>query len=131
MANLDVQSTPAGATVSVNGRVAGTTPLTISEIRPGRRRVRVTYRGYSSVEEWVDIPAGETVELVYDLQPLRGSVQLTTNADTPLEAYLNGRWQPVSELRMLPGTYQIQFRAFGYQPQTQRVTFSPPTIGSE
>lgn len=121
-AELDLRSTPAGATVSIDGRTIGTTPVTVSAIRPGRRRLNVTYRGYVPIDRWVDIPAGETVELTLELEPLRGTVLFESNADSELEAYLNGRWRPVSQLELPPGTHQIRFRAFGYKPARRPVS---------
>lgn len=54
-ASLRVETTPPGATVRVDGAIAGTTPL-LAEVEPGRHRVRVELEGYE--------PAGNEVELV-------------------------------------------------------------------
>jgi transcriptional regulator with XRE-family HTH domain len=55
---LVVTSTPAGARVLVDGIGWGRTPLTISNIAPGDRRIRVVLDGFVSAERRVRVVAG-------------------------------------------------------------------------
>jgi protein TonB len=55
----DVLSTPPGATVSVDGRPAGKTPLTGLRLRPGKRRLEVALEGHETWKGTVDVAAGE------------------------------------------------------------------------
>ena len=56
----DVVSTPPGATVSVDGRSVGRTPLTGLKLKPGKRRFEVTLEGHETWTSSVDVTAGQT-----------------------------------------------------------------------
>jgi TonB family protein len=56
----DFVSTPAGATVSVDGKAAGTTPLRGFKLPPGRRRVEIALDGHETWSSTLDVVAGET-----------------------------------------------------------------------
>jgi TonB family protein len=66
----DVVSTPAGATVSVDGRAVGRTPLTGLKLRPGRRRIAVALDQHETWTGTVDVAAGETGRVEVRLRPL-------------------------------------------------------------
>jgi protein TonB len=55
----DVLSTPPGATVSVDGRPAGRTPLAGLRLRPGKRRLEIALEGHETWKGTVDVAAGE------------------------------------------------------------------------
>jgi hypothetical protein len=55
---LVVQSRPAGAQVSINGRTSGVTPLTLATLPPGAHRVRLERPGYEPWITTVRVPAG-------------------------------------------------------------------------
>jgi hypothetical protein len=57
--SLIVESVPAGASVTVNGKPAGVTPLTIEGLSPGEYRVTLTLAGYADVATTVRVVAGE------------------------------------------------------------------------
>jgi hypothetical protein len=57
--SLVVDSRPAGALVTIDGRPAGNTPLTLTGLAPGRRTVRIEQAGYRTVTTTVDVKAGE------------------------------------------------------------------------
>lgn len=52
---IDVQSTPPGAGVTVDGRWRGRTPLTLSDLRFGSHDVRVVQPGYATAREEVTL----------------------------------------------------------------------------
>ncbi len=56
---LAVESQPAGASVTVNGKPSGTTPLMISDLAPGEYRVTLTLRGFREFATTVRVVAGE------------------------------------------------------------------------
>jgi TonB family protein len=55
----DVVSTPPGASVSVDGRPAGTTPLTGLKLKPGKHRLEVALDEHETWTGTVDVAAGE------------------------------------------------------------------------
>jgi serine/threonine-protein kinase len=68
----DVVSTPPGASVSVDGRPVGTTPLTGLKLRPGKRRLEVALEGHETWAETVDVAAGESGRIEVRLEALPG-----------------------------------------------------------
>jgi len=56
----DVLSTPAGASVSVDGKPAGATPLRGVKLQPGRRRVELALEGHEPWSSHLEVVAGET-----------------------------------------------------------------------
>ncbi|HUF47991.1 MAG TPA: PEGA domain-containing protein [Vicinamibacterales bacterium] len=61
---LEVRSTPTGALVTVDGRIAGTTPLTIADLPIGSHVVQVARPGFVPVEERVDLTATTLARVV-------------------------------------------------------------------
>ncbi|HXK08315.1 MAG TPA: TonB family protein [Vicinamibacteria bacterium] len=56
----DIVSTPAGASVSIDGRPAGATPLSGLTLRPGKRRIEIALAGHETWTGTLDVVAGET-----------------------------------------------------------------------
>jgi hypothetical protein len=65
---LSVKSMPAGATVRIDGRALGTTPLRV-ELPAGRRQVRIEAKGFKAKEHLVQISAKVPARLFVMLQP--------------------------------------------------------------
>ncbi|MBI5498238.1 MAG: PEGA domain-containing protein [Deltaproteobacteria bacterium] len=65
---LSVQSDPAGATVEVNGRPAGTTPADVGTLPPGPNLVRISLAGHTTQQTTVEIVAGESRSVHVPLQ---------------------------------------------------------------
>ncbi len=66
----DILSTPAGATVSVDGRPAGRTPLSAVALKPGARRVEVALEGHEPWSGTVDVVAGQKGRVEVRLKPI-------------------------------------------------------------
>ena len=56
---LTVESRPAGATVTINGRASGVTPLTVDALAPGAYQVNILMAGYQPFVTTVRVVAGE------------------------------------------------------------------------
>ncbi|BDG03291.1 PEGA domain-containing protein [Anaeromyxobacter oryzae] len=69
---LDVEASVKDATVTVDERIAGTTPLH-QQLPPGRHKVQVSKAGYAAADPvWVDVPAGgraQHVQRLYEIPP--------------------------------------------------------------
>ena len=61
---LLIRSTPSGAQVSLDGKSAGTTPLTLREVARGAHTVRVAREGFVSVERRVALTEASAVVTV-------------------------------------------------------------------
>jgi formylglycine-generating enzyme required for sulfatase activity len=64
---INVKSTPAGATVYVNGVQKGFTPMTISGLSPGSTGLKIVLDGYEMVDDTVKIEAGKEETMNYTL----------------------------------------------------------------
>lgn len=56
---LAVESRPAGASVTINGKPSGTTPLSLDALAPGEYRVGLVLKGYQPFSTTVRVAAGE------------------------------------------------------------------------
>jgi len=66
--SLVVESRPPGATVIVDGRAVGTTPMTVGDVRAGNHSVRITLDGYTTWSASVDIKGGEQNRVTASLE---------------------------------------------------------------
>ena len=64
---LAVDSRPSGATVTINGRPSGTTPLSLDAVAPGEYRVGLALAGYQPFSTTVRVVAGERVRAAASL----------------------------------------------------------------
>lgn len=70
--SLLVNASETGAAVEVDGKLVGYTPMAVPNLAIGRRRVRVSLRGYVAVERDIEVKANAQVELDgVILEPLR------------------------------------------------------------
>jgi hypothetical protein len=68
--SLAVNTTPPGAQVSVDGTVAGITPVTMTGVLPGNHTLTVTKEGYIPAELQVVVAAGATQPVTIVLSPV-------------------------------------------------------------
>lgn len=68
---LRVASEPAGASVFVNGREVGVTPLTLSRQRAGSLALQITREGFQRWTAAIQVPAGRSTQVTATLQPDR------------------------------------------------------------
>jgi hypothetical protein len=66
--SLVIESRPPGAQVTIDGRVAGATPLTIARIAAGRHTVLITAPGWAPVTTTVDVKAGARARVAATLE---------------------------------------------------------------
>jgi hypothetical protein len=66
-----VDSRPRGARVSIDGRLVGTTPFTLSAVTAGRHTVRLELEGYRPVTAPVTVTGGQESRVAVTLEPTR------------------------------------------------------------
>ncbi len=121
---VNIISTPAGASVTVNGTYHGETPLEIA-LTPGKTyQVRVTRSGYASARRDIAVRANDEQSLRLDLPPLLGKVLIHPEPDTA-EVFINaksiGRGDQTLTLPVRP--QQLEVRLPNYAPFV--TTFTP------
>lgn len=92
-AKLLVESEPKGAVVFLDGTEIGTTPATFESLKPGRRRVTLTYPGYREWSTEVELLPGKEHKVSANLSPL------------PPEAVFEVRSEPAGADVFIDGRY--------------------------
>jgi hypothetical protein len=65
---LQVLSRPAGAQVFLDGRLVGTTPLSLSDVAPGQHNVRLELAGFNGWATTVDVKGGASAKVAASLE---------------------------------------------------------------
>ena len=66
-----VESRPAGARVVIDGAPAGVTPIVVTDLRPGRREVRIENDGYRPWVTVVEVPPFDRIRVAASLEQAR------------------------------------------------------------
>jgi len=137
--DLDVSSTPSGASVYLNGAYQGETrssgPLYITGLSPGAYSTVLKKSGYNDYSTTANIVAGTTAKVSAVLQP--ASVKPTTasaeinSQPSGADVYINNAYKGVTPLSFenvpidATKTYNIELRLEGYKPYTSSGSVSP------
>ena len=132
--SIRVVTTPAGATVYVDDRRIGDSPITAQDLPAGRHRVRVLHDGYDATARWVDLALGEERTEEFRLAADAGTIRVVT---TPagVEVFVDGAASgttkpapgapadgpsaPLDIAGVRPGSRKVEFVRPGYGPATQ------------
>ncbi len=117
--SIQVNSIPAGGTVTVDGKVAGVTPTLVPDVGTGEHTVSVALEGYDAMAKTVEIASGSRQELNFMLESSTGGIDLAV-FPVGVSVYINGKLHGVAKasetatqpelirLRNLaPGNYQV------------------------
>lgn len=125
-ASLRVASKPAGASVTLDGRYRGRTPLTLALEPDKSYELRLTRQGYASITRRVSLPAAQSRDISIDLQARVGELTIRTvpaDADIFINGRKAGQGTLVVSLAAEPQT--ITVRKTGYVEWQERVTPRP------
>jgi len=137
--DLDVSSTPYGASVYLNGDYQGETrssgPLYITSLVPGTYTVILKKSGYQDYTTTAKIVAGTTAQVAAVLQP--ASAKPTTasaeinSQPSGADIYINNAYKGVTPLSFenvpidATKTYTVEIRMEGYKTYTSSGSISP------
>jgi hypothetical protein len=115
---LAMSSTPSGATLFVDEREVGTTPITVSSLATGSHRVRLELEDYEPHRGSVEIRAGETHTIEQPLvrrapppEPV-GTGRITLTTDRPARVLLGDRdlgTTPLRDVELPAGVVRLDF----------------------
>lgn len=123
---LSFEVEPAGATVVLDGRELGTTPLPRGvEIMPGEHTVSLTLTDHDPHEERITVQPHERRLYQFLLRPVERNATITVNAE-PASATIRFDGQVVGgggtfTDRIRPGRHELRVEAEGFLPETRRV----------
>ena len=105
--SLEVSASPPGAEVRVNGRLVGRTPLLLPDVPVGSMVVSVSLGGFGDVSQRVTIQPDTTTPIRATLQPITGTLQVTS--EVPARVIVDGRpaGQTPLNLALRPGTVGV------------------------
>lgn len=123
---LRVSSTPAGASVTTDGKFRGHTPLTLALTPSHDTKVRFSKAGYTSATRSAEVASGQQAELSVELQAILGKVKVRA---TPSDARLivDGADRGVANqtLSLTATAHKIEIRKAGYNSYNTTVTPKP------
>lgn len=123
--SLDISSEPSGATVTIDGTVRGTTPLSLSSIAAGDHTVVLSMDGYADLSSTITIPAGGTFTDTYTLSCNILSVSSTpSGATVTIDGTTEGT-TPLSLRAVTAGDHTLVLTLDGYDTYTTTVTVIP------
>lgn len=128
--SLYVRSTPSGATVSIDGREYGKTPLSISDVLIGQHTVSISLSNYKTESRSVTVQEGkqETVDVTLS------DFAMMTIASRPTAAslYIDGKYVSTTphKQEMPSGDYKIRLTKKGYHDyeKTIHLDSSNPSV---
>ena len=126
-ARVNVTSQPSGATVIVDGKDRGTTPITLFDLRPGRHHIKYRLAGYGEADRYVDtLREGPFIEKNVVLQEIKGLLLLKTvpeGASIVIDGLTVGQTPRLVTHLSAKDVYNVRLRKAGYQDQTIQVRF--------
>jgi hypothetical protein len=119
MASLTIYSSPSDCTVKVNGKNGGAIDLkgSIFVLKPGFYTVTLQKPGYQSATKTINLSAGQSEALNFELTPTPGTLVLTTNTSgAQIEVSNVGSYTDrINNLSLPPGTYHVKASKAGYR----------------
>lgn len=108
---LRLSTDPAGASVQLDGRPVGTTPLLVQDLVPKRYALRLTKDGFAPAEFTLALSAGPPMPLSFSLQPAAPAIGERASAvSAPRPVQTDPAAYPVLARRMgLEGLVEIVF----------------------
>jgi hypothetical protein len=94
---LSINSTPPGATIFVNDAQNETTPLTITDLQPGKYTIRAEKNGYDNSTREVELGPDGKAEINIILDTNMGGIDLVVNPPG-VTIYLDGKQIGVSQV---------------------------------
>jgi hypothetical protein len=107
LGTLQVSASVPGAAVRVNGRLAGTAPLTVPDVPEGPVTVEVSRAGFATVSQRVNVQADTVAGVSAILRPITGSLKV--DSDVPARVLIGGQHAGLTplEVRVRPGTVNV------------------------
>jgi tetratricopeptide (TPR) repeat protein len=127
LARLSVETQPAGASLLLNGRLAGSTPILVSALTPGPYAVRLERDGCQPLSFRVDL-GSDGATLVRKLEPLPTGALVVDVQPRGAEVLLDGEllgYSPLKLDRLTAGTYDLLIRRTNYKTYAARTEIVP------
>ncbi len=123
---LNISSSPAGASITMDGEYAGTTPATLELSPQSDHQLKLFLNGYTQVRRQVSIESGQQLDLSLSLKAKLGTLKITT-LPTQANLYIDGklRGQTPQSLTLPARPWKIEVRKDGYTRILRTITPKP------
>ncbi|MFH0939944.1 MAG: PEGA domain-containing protein [Planctomycetota bacterium] len=125
--NLKVESQPTGASLLVNGRLAGATPLTLVGLEKGRYGLRFERNGCKSEIRYIDLSDSDAI-IKEKLEALPMTTMNIKIEPKGAEVLLDGEFvghTPLKDLHVPAGAYELLIRKTNYESYSKRIMIEP------
>jgi serine/threonine protein kinase len=126
-ASLVIKTLPEGATVLVDGKEKGVTPLYLKNVEHGLHTIKFTKNCFSSVEKKVDITASKTIDVNAKLQSICGSLMVKSSPEGAT-VLVDGKEKGVTPLyidNIKKGDRIIKLIKKGFETENKIVSIKP------
>lgn len=123
---VSLTTNPSGATVIVDGKDRGTTPIMLYDLAPGRHHVKFRCAGYVSSDRFFDTSEGPFIERNTVLKEEKGLLLIKTEpegCDIQVNGVSIGRTPRLVTTLASRETHSIRLRKAGYLDQVISVKF--------
>ncbi len=124
---VSVTSQPSGATVIVDGRDRGMTPVTLYDLEPGVHHLKYRLAGYEEKDSFFTMDEGPVLEKNETLEPVKALFLLRSNpqrCSIAIDGIAAGMTPRLFTDLDANRTYKIRLTKTGYLPQTLSVKFN-------
>ncbi len=123
---VSLTTNPSGATVIVDGKDRGTTPIMLYDLEPGRHHVKFRCLGYDDSDRFFDTREGPFVERNSVLREQKGLLLLKTDpegCDIQIDGVSVGQTPRLITHLSVRDVHNVRLRKAGYQDQVITVKF--------
>ena len=124
---LRVVSTPSGAEVAVDGKPAGTTPITLPEMAPGAHTVLFTKSGYRNESRNVEVERGKRAQVNAVLVSSTATVNVNSTpvgASVVIDGSDTGKLTP-AQVQVAEGSHKVTLKLQGWHSAETSFTLKP------
>jgi TonB family protein len=123
-----IDTRPPGASVWIDQRPAGETPLSIKDLRPGAHQLRLSLEGHAPAELTFEVPEGTTaIPLSFVMPPLLAPAEIHSEPEAAtviVDDKVIGL-TPIRKLSLNPGPHEIRIERAGFLPSVKQVETRP------
>jgi serine/threonine-protein kinase len=114
---LNIDSSPHGAQITIDGKNTGITPFSVSSLLPGHHTVIISKAGYASETRTIDVTSGSKSVISVQLAATTATVAITSDpagAAVWMDGHDTGKVTPAQISVDKAGTHAFQFKKQGY-----------------
>ena len=123
---LSLKTTPSGASVTIDRKFAGKTPLKLPLQADVPHEIQISKAGYENAAQTVRVVTGKVKTMTVKLKPVLGVIQFEVEpADAQLIVDGKNRGPVPAKLNLLAVRHQLEFKKPGYEPYQTQITPRP------